>query len=380
MAEQDKKPKMEKRARRFRWWAVVVMFAAPGLLGMLCIVSFRSVEEQLAATNAARGVPDEENAATIYSELADHHEAVELGTFTLTIHPATSLTFQFWSSEDHPEAVEWLQRHHAVISILKQASMKNKCWFGISVDPIVLRQHKNVIAAINFGTDLLIAAGNNDVAEGRIDAGLEKYLCVLQIARHLRQQLLVRDLGAGLALEAVALQSISRFVVEGPPQKTHLDIIEQALPTTKYNWDRDWQEVRHLQRLLEFRDRQRLLEWECFDPLTWLELEPSSYDFARWESEMHEFYDRALAHRRATRIVVALRRYRHVEGRWPQMLDDVKALAPDEMFVDPLNAGDFVYQVTDENFRLYSKGRNNIDEGGRRESGANDWPIWPPEW
>ncbi|GAI19037.1 unnamed protein product, partial [marine sediment metagenome] len=62
----------------------------------------------------------------------------------------------------------------------------------------------------------------------------------------------------------------------------------------------------------------------------------------------------------------------------------------EEIFIDPINGGDFVYEITEENFRLYSKGKNGIDEDGRREKnigtscapnvvdkGCDDWLIWP---
>ena len=76
---------------------------------------------------------------------------------------------------------------------------------------------------------------------------------------------------------------------------------------------------------------------------------------------------------------MTLRRYKNKTGQWPQKLDDVKALTPAEIHVDPINGGSFVYKLTEENFTLYSKGKNNIDEGGKRdpESGADDWLIWP---
>jgi hypothetical protein len=49
------------------------------------------------------------------------------------------------------------------------------------------------------------------------------------------------------------------------------------------------------------------------------------------------------------------------------------------MISNPINGGSFVYKLTEEDFTLYSKGQNNIDEDGERnQSGADDWPIWPP--
>jgi hypothetical protein len=88
-------------------------------------------------------------------------------------------------------------------------------------------------------------------------------------------------------------------------------------------------------------------------------------------------------------LTIALRRYKNKTGHWPDSLDEVKPLAAEEIFVDPMNGDSFVYKLTDENFRLYSKGKNNIDEDGQYNSTwdpnsrqwkekEDDWPIWPP--
>ncbi len=91
---------------------------------------------------------------------------------------------------------------------------------------------------------------------------------------------------------------------------------------------------------------------------------------------MQDRYLRQLADRRSNRIFIALRRYRNRNGRWPQTLDDIQNLVPTEILVDPINGGSFVYKLTEENFTLYSKGKNNIDEGGKRGGDSDDWPIW----
>ena len=75
--------------------------------------------------------------------------------------------------------------------------------------------------------------------------------------------------------------------------------------------------------------------------------------------------------------MIALRRYKNKNGHWPESLDDMKSLAPKEIFVDPINGDSFVYKLTEENFTLYSKGKNNIDENGEYQDGADDRLIWP---
>ena len=105
-------------------------------------------------------------------------------------------------------------------------------------------------------------------------------------------------------------------------------------------------------------------------------LEPAYY-------RIHDLYLRATAEQRGTQLIIALRRYKNKTGQWPEKLDDIKPVATVEIFVDPINGGSLVYKLTEENFSLYSKGKNNIDEGGEgdrcgyKETEADDWLIWP---
>lgn len=96
---------------------------------------------------------------------------------------------------------------------------------------------------------------------------------------------------------------------------------------------------------------------------------------------IHYIYVRAISRQRASRLIIALRRYKNKNGQWPETLDQIKSSAPGEIFVDPINGGSFVYKLTEENFALYSKGKNNIDEGGRYKivpgDECDDRPIWP---
>ncbi len=47
---------------------------------------------------------------------------------------------------------------------------------------------------------------------------------------------------------------------------------------------------------------------------------------------------------------------------------------------DPFNKGPFIYRLTGSMFLLYSRGKNNIDEHGKRDldGSVDDWAIWPP--
>ena len=103
-------------------------------------------------------------------------------------------------------------------------------------------------------------------------------------------------------------------------------------------------------------------------------------------SRIHDIYLRNISFNRATQLVIALRHYKNEHDHWPVSLDDVKNLASPELFIDPINNDSFVYRLTEDGFTLYSKGKNNIDDGGERKLNLrkelrppDDFLIWPPK-
>lgn len=81
-------------------------------------------------------------------------------------------------------------------------------------------------------------------------------------------------------------------------------------------------------------------------------------------------------------LLIALRRYKDKNGVWPENLNDVTDLTSKENFIDPVNGQSFIYKLANNNFTLYSKGENGIDNGGRPYSGKrdknnDDINIWP---
>ena len=101
--------------------------------------------------------------------------------------------------------------------------------------------------------------------------------------------------------------------------------------------------------------------------------------------KIHDLHLRTISGNRAGRLLIALRRYKNEKGYWPKSLNDIRLLALAELFIDPVNKDSFVYKLTDDGFTLYSKGKNNIDEGGDKGTKISDGTktddmlIWPSE-
>ena len=77
-------------------------------------------------------------------------------------------------------------------------------------------------------------------------------------------------------------------------------------------------------------------------------------------------------------ILAAIKRYYLIHHVWPDSLDQLK-IDDAYMLIDPINEQPFVYEKTDNSFRLYSLGLNGIDDDGIKKpaNGKDDNLIWP---
>jgi len=97
----------------------------------------------------------------------------------------------------------------------------------------------------------------------------------------------------------------------------------------------------------------------------------------------HDIYYQFAARQKASRLIIALVRYKNANGNWPEALDDPGMAAAKELIRDPINDETFVYRQSGGDYILYSKGKNNIDEGGVKDidfetkTGPDDILIWP---
>ncbi len=206
-------------------------------------------DEELAALEAKYAIPDEENAAMIYNELFDTLE-IDSNQPEFFIKSKPSSKDEPWLSMDHPETAEWLKSHQGTIEKLLQTAKKDKCRFlPIRVDPVGIGEYMKRLPKIRQCAFLLVSAANNDVAEGRIDDGIEKYLCIIQMAKHSYQQPVIIHPLVGFAIESIGLQQLNRFVIEGRPSEQQLQLLSSSLIGAENNWGSDLCKILDFEKL-----------------------------------------------------------------------------------------------------------------------------------
>jgi hypothetical protein len=385
---EQKKAKTTKRGRPLRWWIGVAMLAAAAALALLWLskrLTLHSVDEQLAAIEAARAIPDSENAARFYTELLATYDEAEFSSYVMDNQTYDVTQRQPWRSADHPELAAWLQGQQDTIAKLKHISTFDKCRFPIGpCDNAVqlaqqMQSRMDMFRGVRMWASLLACAANNDTADGRPDKALEKYLCVIRMGRHLRQHPLLIDYLLALAIEQLALKNLATFVIEGSADQEHLKAVEDALRGENHQWRKELEAAIEVERLIGQKLMGSFRLW-----LTGIFSDTDSYE------RYKEFSLRLESQRHGALILTGLKGYKNNNGVWPEALEDIRSLAPAEAFVDPANGGSFVYKLTPEGFILYSRGHNNIDEDGQynvtydTETGEqiilpDDRLIWPPE-
>ena len=205
-------------------------------------------DDELAAFEARYAIPDEENAALVYDEIFKTLDT-DSNQPEFFIKSKPSSKDGTWLSKDRPETAEWLKGHKGTIEKLLKAAKKDKCIFHpIGANIITPSQYIKNVPKIRQSTFLILSAANNDMAEGRTDAAIEKYISILNIANHLYQQpvLLYYQM---VGLERLGLQHLNRYLIEGQPTEAQMKLISNSIKNLRDNWGSDLSNILDLEKL-----------------------------------------------------------------------------------------------------------------------------------
>ncbi len=204
-------------------------------------------DKELAVLEARYAIPDEENAALAYHAILETFD-IDSNQPEFFLKTKPSSKDEPWLSKDHPETAEWLKGHQSTIEKLIETAQKENCLFPLITNLLTQSEAMKSLAKIRRCVFLLISSANNDIAEGRTDTGIEKYICVLQIAHHLHQQPILLYYQVGV-IESLSLQKLNRFIMEGRPTEAQLQLISSSIKNLENNWSFDLRNILDLEKL-----------------------------------------------------------------------------------------------------------------------------------
>jgi len=453
-------------------FAIIALYLLSGAMAMLWPEGNGTwhpyrFDDELAAIEAKRAVPDAENAARRYDlAFAGMDEGDEPNFIFSGVSIRDELGKQPWKGDDYRQASEWLDSQSAMIARLLEIGRMEKCRWPVQAD--TYDEYTVPYRKLNHSVKLLLAAGNRDLGKGRVTEALTKYWCILRIADHVRQQPSMVDSLTGFRCERNGLQMIRHVLVQSDLSDEDIAQVANHLPKAADPWPQEWERLLEFEKLhymnflgelYEVNDKGAVRFAACpvtspktergrkdakrasrFPRLYWLMSMPrdphavreiadryfakfehianserlpqvdryepparvSRTDFAktacnpyRWCAETFFFDEQeyiqhrhlrtpSITSRRGTWLVYGLRRYHEVHGAWPPTLDAIADFVPAEAFFDPTAGEAFVYTPDGDSFKLYSKGFNRIDEGGRSgyvralDKSEDDIWLWPP--
>jgi len=353
---------VSRRSVRRRWIVIAACLAAAlALPFLLWLVRGGNVDEQFKAIDAAHAVPNSKNAALDYTRLVEEAARVSLDPLRLPQPTRAPTLGGPWCNVDFPQVATWIEERQVIVEALLQAGGKPACWFPLAEAPA---QTGKRFGLAYYGSLLLVRAANRDMGEGRMEDGLEKLLCVFEMAGHFRSQLNPSDHDTGKIVAAEGLKRLAKLVVNEDIPPDWLARLEVALPPTEDTWDEESQQLDKIEKLYVRKLKRgvgtRLL-----------------YTLSRTKrSQMNRhIYLSHLAEARAGRILLALRYHRDRTGAWPADLAEVADRVAGQTLVEPLTGRSFIYRPDGDTFVLYSTGPDLIDEGGLS---GDDYHFWPP--
>jgi hypothetical protein len=328
-----------------------VLLACLGIAAIILVFgrepSRALLAQRIAAINASHALAPEENAATIYDQLVA--SGVSAGT--------------------EPNLAP------GGYAILVNASRMESCWFPLVPGGQCYDEHGKRNRPMRCWMFELCGAAQADAMGERYDAAAEKLDCLVRMAGHLQQQLLVSDCAVGIAMETYVWSRLRECVMQAGAAEELLRVVEAMPPDTLVNnYGQISSEALEVTALIresvwaEQTPQQRIEEW-------WREIRDRTKSA---EENFDQICLLLLCSRRGTRTLAGLRRYHDANRRWPDSLEEIKMLVPEQALIDPFTEQTFAYKTAGGTFLLYSKGPNQIDENGVHDGKADDRKIWPP--
>ena len=206
-------------------------------------------EAELAALEAERAIPDTENAATFYEPILARIALNAIKRKILDERRPFPANHTLKESNDQ-EVPAWVDDYAKTVQNLMKACQMEQCRFPIRAEPLAdeCPELKERYEKFKLCSYLLCSAAEQDFGNDRMETGLEKYRCVIRMAKHYSQQSTILSFLDSFWIEQYALSTIRRFIMENNTTDKSLQLIANSIDIEN-NWSKDWLQILEVEKL-----------------------------------------------------------------------------------------------------------------------------------
>lgn len=213
-------------------------------------------DDKLAALEAERMVPPEDDAAPLYEELFLKWEQIEENDpFPEEADEEDITGDRPWTAGEFPKVAAWFERHDEFLDDLMVATQKPACYFPASVTVFGLSESMDRLSPVKDFAQHLIRASYYDIGEDKnIFSTYQKQLAVVNLAKHINQQPMMIDMLVGAAMEAMAYDALKKTMIQQsfPEDITVGDLLAMMtqIRTSHSDHQEKWKQVLACEKLL----------------------------------------------------------------------------------------------------------------------------------
>ncbi|MBM4103710.1 MAG: hypothetical protein FJ263_06600 [Planctomycetes bacterium] len=204
-----------------------------------------NLDKEIAAFNAKYAVPDEDNAAVLYTAIMKNQNWEEIDRKLDELGTKDPNCVEHWSDEDGRKLAELILPLEPDLDAIREAAKNSKCRFETHPTVLGLQKDLDRLQIFRRWANILNMISEHVASpQEQIDNGIT----LLQMGKHLSDQPNLLNLLSGLAVAGTGQNQLNKNVMDNAITLQQIDAIENALQQSKFDMASQWPQILECER------------------------------------------------------------------------------------------------------------------------------------
>lgn len=199
-----------------------------------------TLDKEIAAFNAKYAIPDEDNAAVLYTAVMKNQNWDEICSQLDKLGYRDPNCVEHWSDEDGRKLAELVLPLEPDLNAIREAAKNSKCRFEVHPTVLGLDGDMDRLRIFRRWASILkTISSHNCPLQDQIDTDIT----LLQMSKHLSDQPTLLNLLSGLAIAGTGQNQLEKNIMDAAVSSQQLDAIENALQQSKFDMASQWPQI-----------------------------------------------------------------------------------------------------------------------------------------